>query len=570
MSKESQVFKTHDVTNQSQPLFDYNLYSTNVALQEAIDREGASWSHADLDIWGEHLGRADTYEHAILANKYEPVLKLFDRFGYRKDEVDFHPSWHVIMAAAVAQGIHSSPWAEPKKGAHVARAAAVMMHCEIEAGSQCPLTMTYGAVPSISKRPDLADIWLPKIYSRKYDKRFLPVNQKTCALIGMGMTEKQGGSDVRTNTTKATPTGKTEDPYVILGHKFFFSAPMCDGFLVLAQAPQGLSCFFMPRWLPDGTLNAIRIQRLKEKIGNKSNASSEVEFYNAFGWLIGEPGRGVPTIIDMATYTRLDCGLGSTGLMRQVLSQALNHAKYRSAFGHKLIDHDLMRNVLADLALEVEAATALIMRVARAFDNQHKESDSLFKRVITPAAKYWICKRAPNVGVEAMEVFGGTGYVEEGVIARAYREMPLNSIWEGSGNVMCLDVLRAFTKSPEALGVVREEWRSARGANKNLDLFAGALEQEINNKKADERNARRLTEQLAVCISAALLVKHAPTAVSDAFCQSRLNNDWGHSFGTLNEHADLSAIIERAMPVARESKKAKDAPATPKPTAVTP
>jgi putative acyl-CoA dehydrogenase len=554
---EDMGFKTHEVFNQSEPLVGYNLYTTNVALREAVAREGAAWADANLTNWGEYLGLAETYEQAVLANKFEPVLKLFDRFGNRRDEVEFHPAWHAIMTAIVAQGIHSAPWADPKPGAHVARAAAAMMQTEIESGSQCPTTMTYGVVPTLEKRPDIAKVWLPKIYTRTYDKRFVPIAQKSGALIGMGMTEKQGGSDVRTNTTQATATGTTQDPYLLIGHKWFFSAPMCDAFLVLAQTKAGPSCFFLPRWLPDGTLNAIRIQRLKDKLGNRSNASSEVEFQNAQGFLIGEEGRGVPTIIDMATYTRLDCALGSTGLMHQAVAQALHHSTYRMAFGKKLNEQPLMQNVLADLALESEGAIALIMRTARAFEVEHTEAENLFKRVVTPAAKYWICKRSPAVGLEAMEALGGNGYVEEGVMARVYREMPLNSIWEGSGNVMCLDVLRAFAKSPEALEVIREEWRAAQGSNTILDEYASKLEQDLSvalKSETIERNARRLTERLALCISSSLLVRHAPDAVSDAFCSSRLAGDWGHAFGTLNNSAKLKEIIERAMPVAHELK----------------
>lgn len=551
VADDQKAFTTHEVFNQSKPLINYNLYTSHLALQEAVEREGASWAHDNLTRWGEFLGQADTYEQAVLANKYEPVLKLFDRFGNRRDEVEFHPAWHAIMTSIVGQGIHSAPWADPKPGAHVARAASALMQTEIESGSQCPTTMTYGSVPTIAKRRDIADVWLPKIFSRRYDKRFIPVTEKNGALIGMGMTEKQGGSDVRTNTTQATATGSNLEPYLILGHKWFFSAPMCDAFLVLAQTKSGVSCFFVPRWLPDGSLNAIRIQRLKEKMGNKSNASSEVEFQNAQGFLVGEEGRGVPTIIDMATYTRLDCALGSTGLMHQAVAQALNHASYRQAFNHKLNEHPLMQNVLADLILETEGATALVMRTARAFDNQQKEEENVFKRVVTPATKYWVCKRSPAVGLESMEVLGGNGYVEEGVMARVYREMPLNSIWEGSGNVMCLDVLRAFAKTPDSLEVIRQEWKQAKGANANLDRFADLLERDLiasMKPSSLERNARRLTERLALCITSGLLVQNAPHAVSDAFCSSRLAGDWGHAFGTLNEAAKLDEIIQRGMP----------------------
>lgn len=550
-------FVTHEVFNQSKPLTEYNLYTTNIALQEAVEREGGSWAHDNLQTWGELLGKAELYEQAALANKYEPVLKLFDRFGNRIDQVDFHPAYHKIMAAAVKQGVHSAPWSDPRPGAHVARAAAAMLQVEIESGTQCPVTMTYGSVPTIAKRADIANVWLPKIYSREYDALFRPVTEKSGAMIGMAMTEKQGGSDVRANTTRAAATGSSADPYTIVGHKWFMSAPMCDAFLVVAQTKSGPSCFFVPRWLPDGSKNAIRIQRLKEKLGNKSNASSEVEFQNASGYLIGEEGRGIPVIIDMATYTRLDCALGSSGLMRQVVAQALNHASYRQTFGKRLVEHELMQNVLADLVLESEGAIALAMRTARAFDNPDKEEEKAFKRIVTPAAKYWICKRAPSLGVEAMEVMGGNGYTEDGVMARVYREMPVNSIWEGSGNVMCLDVLRAIAKSPEAVDLIRGEWRPAKGANQILDRYADRLEGELTAtiKSPNERDARSLTEKLALCVTGALLVQHAPNAISDAFCSSRLERNWGDSFGTLDSSAKLTQIIERGMPTPHELKR---------------
>jgi putative acyl-CoA dehydrogenase len=550
-------FVTHEVFNQSKPLSEYNLYKTNIALQEAVEREGGGWAHRNLQSWGEQLGKAELYEQAGLANKNEPVLKLFDRFGNRVDQVDFHPAYHKIMANAVKQGIHSAPWSDPKPGAHVARAAATMLQVEIESGTQCPTTMTYGSVPTIAKRQDIAKIWLPKIYSREYDPSFKPVTEKTGALIGMAMTEKQGGSDVRANTTRATATGSATDPYNLVGHKWFMSAPMCDAFLVVAQTKSGPSCFFVPRWLPDGSKNAIRIQRLKEKLGNKSNASSEVEFENASGFLIGEEGRGIPVIIDMATYTRLDCALGSSGLMRQVVAQALNHASFRQTFGKKLVEHELMQNVLADLILESEGAIALAMRTARAFDNPDKEEEKAFKRIVTPAAKYWICKRAPSLGVEAMEVMGGNGYTEDGVMARPYREMPVNSIWEGSGNVMCLDVLRAIAKSPESVELIKNEWRRAKGANEVLDRYADQLERDLTAtiKSPEERGARGLTERLALCVTGAILVQHAPNAVSDAFCASRLERNWGDSFGTLDPSAKLTEIIERGMPILHEMKR---------------
>jgi putative acyl-CoA dehydrogenase len=552
-------FKTHDVLNQSQPLIDYNLFTTNLALQEAVNREGASWAVPALKEYGALLGSGEMVENGRLANKYPPQLQLFDRFGNRRDEVDFHPAYHAIMSAAVGQGLHSSPWSHPKAGAHVARAAAVMMHVQTEAGSQCPITMTYGSVPTISKRQDIADIWLPKILSSTYDPRLLPIAQKKGALIGMGMTEKQGGSDVRTNTTTATLIHGTDGEYEIIGHKWFLSAPMCDAFLILAQAPKGPSCFFMPRFLPDGSKNAIHIQRLKEKLGNSANASSEVEFHGAMAWLVGEEGRGVSTIIDMANYTRLDCAVASAGLMVQVVAQAINHATYRESFKNKLAAHPLMQNVLADLLLEVEGAQALAMRVARAFDKQDNEAESHFRRVLTPTAKYWICKRGASVAVEAMEVMGGNGYVDEGPMARIYKEMPLNSIWEGSGNIMCLDMLRAFGKTRDALEIVRQEWVLAKGSNASLDKYAKSLEADILQSQNEivESQARRLTEKLALCVSAALLVRTAPSYVADAFCGSRLDHDWGSTFGTLNAGVHFKEIIERGSPVEHKMAKSK-------------
>jgi putative acyl-CoA dehydrogenase len=531
--------------NQSSPLADYNLFATNASLVAAIKRYDASWAVDELSRFGAYLGSAETIELASLANNHSPVLHAFDRFGNRIDEVEFHPSWHHLMNAAVAVGIHSSPWSDAKQGAHVARAAACMMQTEIECGVQCPTTMTYGSVPTIRQNARLAETWLPKIYSRSYDPRFLPVTEKSGALIGMGMTEKQGGSDVRTNVTKAELIESGSNRYVLEGHKWFFSAPMCDAFMVTAQAKGGISCFFVPRWLPDNKKNAIRIQRLKDKLGNRSNASSEVEFHGAQGWLIGEEGRGIPTIIEMATYTRLDCALGSTGLMHQAVAQAVHHAGMRTAFGRLLIDQPLMKNVLADLILEVEGATALAMRIAHAFDRQDDPEEGRFRRIVTPAVKYWICKRGASVSVEAMEVLGGNGYVEEGTMARIYREMPLNSIWEGSGNVMCLDVLRALRKDPAAIEIVFSEWREARGGNHHLDKYANDLESDIGKLTDNEMVARQITERLSLCLSGALLVRHAPHEVSEAFCASRLSGTWGSTFGTLPTSCNFAAIIDR-------------------------
>ncbi len=430
-----------EVDNQPPPLEPYSLFASDTVLRAAVKREGAGWAEKDLAALGATLGKPETVQLGFDANKFTPQLKTLDRYGHRLDEVEFHPAWHALLTIALKAGLHSSPWAEPKAGAHVARAAGTYMLGQIESGVYCPLAMTYGSVPTLRHAPDIAKQWLPKIFGRDYDKRFVPVKEKTAALLGMGMTENQGGSDLRTNTTRAEPAGGGS--FRLHGHKWFMSAPMCDAFLVLAQAPKGLSCFLMPRWTPDGERNAIHILRLKDKLGNRSNASSEVEFDGAYAQLIGEEGRGIPTIIEMGNYTRLDCCIGSSGLMRAAVAQAVHHARHRTAFQKKLIDQPLMTNVLADLALECEAATALTFRLARAYDDSDEASLAI-RRVVTPAVKFWICKRTPYLTYEAMEVLGGSGYIEESIMPRLYREAPVNSIWEGSGNIMCLDMLRAI------------------------------------------------------------------------------------------------------------------------------
>ncbi len=543
-----------EIPNQPPPLQDYNLFGADAALREAVAREGADWAIGDLATLGARLGMADAIELGCVANRFPPALRTHDRQGRRIDEVDFHPAWHEVMALFMRAGLHASAWSDPRPGAHVARAAAYVLCGQIENGAQCPLTMTFAAVPvlrrHVSALPALSDLWLPRIFSREYDSRFVPVTEKRSALIGMGMTEKQGGSDVRTNTTRAAAesTAGAGQAYLLTGHKWFFSAPMCDAFLVLAQAPGGLSCFFVPRFRPDGSRNALRLQRLKDKLGNRSNASSEVEFDAAHGWLLGEEGRGVPTIVEMVNHTRLDCVLGTAGILRLALSHALHHASHRVAFGRRLIEQPLMRNVLADLALESEAATALGLRLARAFDAGEEPRESALRRLLTPAAKYWICKRASMFTAEAMEVLGGNGYVEESVLPRLYREVPVNSIWEGSGNVMCLDVLRAATKSPGALAAVLDEIDAARGGNARLDRFGARLREESARRAGDEAGARRWTAALVLGAQASLLVRFAPPAVADAFCASRLERDWGVAFGTLPPETDVAPILERAWP----------------------
>jgi putative acyl-CoA dehydrogenase len=534
------------VFNQPAPLADYDLFGSDRALKEAVAREGGGWAADRLADFGRRLGRAETIEWGFQANRNPPVLQTFDRFGGRRDAVEFHPAWHSLMALAVGEGVHTAPWAEPEPGVHVARAATVLMLCQIEAGVQCPITMTYGAVPAVRQQAAIATEWLPRLYSRRYDPRFRPAKEKTGALMGMGMTEKQGGSDLRGNTTRAEPEGSS-GAYRLVGHKWFLSAPMCDAFLVLAQAPTGISCFFLPRWTPEGQLNALRLQRLKDKLGNRSNASSEVEFQGALAWLVGEEGRGIPVIIEMATYTRLDCALGSAGLMRQALAQALHHAGHRTAFQRRLIDQPLMTAVLADLALESEAATALALRLARAFDRQDDPGETALRRLMTPAAKYWICKRGIALAGEAMEVLGGNGYVEESLMPRLYREMPVNSIWEGSGNVMCLDVLRALQRTPEAADALRAELAPARGGDPRLDRFLARLDEALAGRP-DEAQARRLAEMIVLAVQGALLARFAPPAIADAFCASRLEGERGGAFGALPPGLDLHAIVERAAP----------------------
>ncbi|WP_141732177.1 isovaleryl-CoA dehydrogenase [Oligoflexus tunisiensis] len=538
-------WQTHDVTNQSPTLVDYNLYLNDKPLQEALQREGAGWAAAQLEQWGAELGRWESQENGRLAHEYPPVLRTHDPRGHRLDQVEFHPAWHQILHDVARRGLHTGPWADERPGAHVARAGAYLLQTQVETGTLCPTTMTYGVIPVLRKAPAWAQSWLPTLYSREHDPRDIPFAGKKGGLLGMGMTEKQGGSDVRSNTTEARRV--RDEEFLIRGHKWFFSAPMCDAHLVLARSGAGLSCYFVPRWRPDGTKNSIHIQRLKNKLGNRSNSSSEVEFHDAWGLLLGEEGRGVPTIIEMGTYTRLDCTLGTAGLMRQGLSQALHHAGYRQAFGRTLMQQPLMQNVLADLALESEAATALAMRLARAFDRQNDEAETIVRRLLTPAAKFWVCKRGPEFTAEAMEVLGGNGYCEDYNLARMYREMPLNSIWEGSGNIMCLDVLRALQKNSQALAVVENELSGAKG-HPIFDKHRDSLLQRLKTETGTEATARRLAQDLILGVQAALLIRSAPTAVAEAFCLSRLAHDWGYTFGTLGQGVDFAGILQRAWP----------------------
>lgn len=546
---------THEVFNQPAPLTGYNLFESNQPLRDALKFNAPQLQLAGLAELGETLGTSEMQTHARLANTNAPVLHTHDRFGRRIDEVEFHPSYHVLMKEAVASGLHGAPWSGVEgtsdASPHVRRAAGFMLFTELEPSILCPISMSYAAMPALRGNAAIYADWAPKLASLWYDPVLRPWSDKPGLTMGMGMTEKQGGSDVRANTTQAVRAGSDAwgERYEITGHKWFFSAPMCDGFLVLAQAPAGLSCFFLPRVLADGGRNAIRIQRLKDKLGNKANASSEVEFHGASAWLVGEEGRGIPQILEMGTMTRLDCALGTSGLMRQALSLALHHTAQRQAFGKPLIAQPLMKNVLADLALESEAATALAIRLARAFDRQDDEHERLMARLLTPVAKFWICKRGSHFAQEAMECLGGNGYVEEGgegVMARIYREMPLNSIWEGAGNIMALDLLRGLRKG-DTIAALAQELAPARGADAALDRLAAALPARIE-AMATEAEARRLAQDVALAVQAALLAQTAPPSVAGAFCASRLGGDWGHAFGTLGAAADFDAIISRAQP----------------------
>jgi putative acyl-CoA dehydrogenase len=542
-----------EVFNQPPPLENYNLFAGDAPLREALAREGGQWAITQVSEFGALMGRAETLRLGEAANRHPPVLSTHDRFGCRIDEVEFHPAWHELMRIGITHRHHSLPWTNPRAGAHVVRAALNMLRHQVDEGVSCPLTMTFAVVPSLRLQPDVAAQWLPRALSDEYDPRAgVPASEKRGVLFGMALTERQGGSDVQANTTRAVPTGAGCGPgeeYALEGHKWFCSAPMCDAFLTLAQTDKGLSCFLLPRLLPDGTLNGFHLQRLKDKLGNRSNASSEVEFRAARARMVGEEGRGVPTIIEMVRHTRLDCAFGSAATMRRALAEALHHATHRRAFGQRLWEQPLMRNVLADLCVEVEAATTMALRLARGFDESPTdEAARKFTRLATAVGKYWITKRAVGVVAEALECIGGNGYVEEFPLARLYRDAPLNSIWEGSGNVQCLEMLRAVKKDAGILETTLSEIRAARGANRHFDNFTARLERELMDSTQREARARRLAELLALALQGSLLVRYAPPAVSDAFCASRLAGDAGLVFGTLSAGTDFSAIIERSRP----------------------
>ena len=547
--------ETHQVENLSTDLVDYNMYRQDTALGEAVQREGAAWAQEELSAFGKMTGSADYLELGRLANKFIPELDSHDRFGNRIDLVSFHPAYHQLMKTAIEHGLHSSPWTEPRAGAHVARAARNYLHTQVEAGHGCPITMTFAAMPTLRLQTDLLGVWAPKVTARVYDPRNVPVEQKQGVTIGMAMTEKQGGSDVRTNSTRAYPTGSggPGQAYELVGHKYFVSAPMCDAFLVLAQTSVGLSCFLLPRWRPDGTKNAMQVLRLKKKMGNASNASSETELRGALAWMVGEEGRGVRNIIEMVSMTRFDCMIGSSAGMRMATSQALHHCSVRSAFGKVLNQQPLMQNVLADLALESEAALTLTMRMARAMDRRDFEQEDLLVRLVTAVGKYWICKRTPNHAYEAMECIGGSGVMEDSMMPRLYREAPVNTIWEGSGNVQCLDVLRAISKTPAVIDAFFAEVAQARGANAALDQLVAGLLKDLRNVRDVEYRARDLVDRMALSLQASLLIRHAPSFVSDAFCQSRLQQAGHHNYGTLPSGVDCAAILARASPKTRHA-----------------
>ena len=542
---------THTVTNQVPELQDYNLFTTDTALMAGLEQNGGGWHGEQLARLGGELGSAGILQLGALANRHPPELHTHDRVGNRIDSVEFHPAWHQLLGLLRREGLHALPFSSPRPGAQAARAAGYFLHAQVESGSLCPTTMTFASIPVLANEPALFARLRDKLFSLEHDPRDLPLAQKKSMLIGMGMTEKQGGSDVRSNATVAVPVrgeGRGAE-YALTGHKWFFSAPMCDAHLVLARTGSGLSCFFVPRWRDDGSKNPILIQRLKDKLGNQSNSSSEVEFQDALGVMVGEEGRGIPTIIEMANYTRLDCVIGSAGLMRQALVQAAHHARHRSAFGRLLAEQPLMRNVLADLALESEAATLLMLKLASDFDAPDDPLLRAWRRIVTPAAKFWICKRAIAFSGECMEVWGGNGYVETGPMARMYREAPVNSIWEGSGNVMCLDVLRALERDPEGALLLLADLRQAAAGHPALLALLEALQRDLRSAPEErEALARRFVQRLVLAAQASLMLRHAPQEIAEAFVASRLDADSGRVYGIMAAPALQQRVLDRAWP----------------------
>lgn len=547
VDKARYVQTTHEVTNQSYPFEDYDAYVLDRPLAEAVTREAGDWLTDKLTAYGRVVGSAEMIALGASANEFPPKLRTHDRYGHRVDEVDYHPAYHELMKRAMAHEVHSAAYRVERKGGQVAHAALLYLHSQADGGTACPLTMTHASVASLRVEPRLADEWLPRVLSNGYDPRCIPAAQKASATIGMAMTEKQGGSDVRANTTRARPmAGRgSGEAYELTGHKWFCSAPMSDAFLTLAQTDRGLSCFLVPRFLPDGSRNRLFLQRLKDKLGNRSNASSEVEYDRTFGQLVGDEGRGVHTIIQMVAQTRVDCAVGSAALMRRALVEAIHHTRQRSAFGRRLSEQPLMKRVLADLTLETEAAVALAFRVAGSSE-AHDEQERLFARVGTAIAKYWITRRAPGFAFEAMECLGGAGYVEESGLPRLFRESPLNSIWEGSGNVQCLDVLRAMRKEVGVMDALFIELGRAAGASRTLDLYVTELRDKLSRTEDVEDVARKLVEEMALALSAALLLRHAPAFVSEPFIATRLGRERGLEYGSFAGPIDAHALLERA------------------------
>ncbi len=542
---------THAVDNQVPPLEPQDLFDADRALAEGVAREHGGWGEDRLRRLASRLGSVEVGRLGFEANENPPQLRSFDRYGHRIDEVDYHPAYHELMRLGIEAGMPSVAWTEDRPGAHVVHVAMTYLFSQIEAGVVCPMTMTYAVIPALRQQADVTAQWEAGVLRARYEPRSMPADGKSGMTFGIAMTEKQGGSDVRANTTRAHRLGPggPGGEYELRGHKWFCSAPMSDAFLTLAQAEEGLSCFLVPRWRPDGTRNPISIQRLKDKLGNRSNASSEIEYEGAWARMIGEEGRGIRTILEMVHHTRNDTVAAPAAFIRQGLVQALHHARHRRAFGKRLVEQPLMQNVLADLAIESEAATVLSLRIARGFDESPGNDEArAFTRIATAVAKYWLNKQAPGHVVEALECLGGAGYVEESGMPRLYREAPLNGIWEGSGNVICLDVLRAIGREPEALELLLAEIAQGRGGNRHLDAAVAEFEAHLSPKSITEQRARSLTESLALLLQASLLVRHAPASVSDAFCASRLSNRTLQGYGTLPSDVDFAAILDRALP----------------------
>ena len=538
---------THEVENMPPYMGNQDLWKNDKNLRDAVNREGAGWAEKNLSVFGHLMGCTEMFDHAEKANKNPPELKAFDQYGNRINYVDYHPSYHHLLGVAIKNEIPSFAWNHKKEGSQVAHMALTYMFNQVEGGVMCPMAMTYSVIPALKHNPDLEAQWLPKVLSNEYDDRDIPIDQKLGGTIGMFMTEKQGGSDVRANSTRAKPVSSSVgngSEYLLTGHKYFCSAPMCDAFLVLANTNVGLSCFLVPRWKPNGERNSFFIQRLKDKLGNRSNASSEIELDNTLGTMIGEEGKGIKTILDMVIGNRIYCAVSSASLMRQAIVQVLHHVSHRSAFQKRLIDQPLMRNVVADMVLECEAALNLSLRVARAVDNQNSNEDERsFARISTAISKYWVTKRAPYLVFEALECHGGPGYIEESVMPRLYREAPLNSIWEGSGNVMCLDVLRALQRDKNALPALFKELDLAKGVNRNFDVSLANLKSKLESSRGIETEARLITEKMACLIQASIFIRSGQEEKISAFCYSRLGSIWSGAFGTLSEDTNFDEII---------------------------